>query len=373
MEQFRKDRYERELMKKYAANVDRVNEKTLLLIKPDSLGDYILFRSFIQALHRSEKFKGWKITLLGNVWYKSIAEWLDSPFLHNCIWVDIHILRDPLQMEKTIDEIRSKGFELAFCPNYSPSEIDLKLLCFSGAKEKIAIDGDTLYYSATEQSRFQKLITKKIRIGERWDFELDRYRDIFFELLGKDPEVKSSDMNVQVQKKNIVVICAGANSPLRMWPAEHFAGLLKRINGLDPSVEFLILGTSAEHDLGEVIRSKVKEIRVINECGKWDAAGLCKRIAACKAMVANDSGPYHIAQALQIPVVCISNGNNYGRFTPYPSTYQKRSVTVVSDRLENTLKNEDAKRNFQSKVSTEPMSDIPVEKVFNAYQSIMRQ
>lgn len=40
-------------------------EKSMLIIKPNVIGDYILFRNFIEIIKNSERFKGLKIYFLG--------------------------------------------------------------------------------------------------------------------------------------------------------------------------------------------------------------------------------------------------------------------------------------------------------------------
>lgn len=45
--------------------------KTLLLVRLDAIGDYVLFRNFIEILKKSERYKGYKITLLGKLLAKS--------------------------------------------------------------------------------------------------------------------------------------------------------------------------------------------------------------------------------------------------------------------------------------------------------------
>ena len=46
-------------------NVKR-KDKTLLIVKTDGIGDYVLFRNFLGIIRSSDKFKDFKITLLGD-------------------------------------------------------------------------------------------------------------------------------------------------------------------------------------------------------------------------------------------------------------------------------------------------------------------
>ena len=50
------------------------NAKHILLIRLDAIGDYILFRNFIEVLKRNPKYSDYKITLLGNIVWRELAE-----------------------------------------------------------------------------------------------------------------------------------------------------------------------------------------------------------------------------------------------------------------------------------------------------------
>ena len=56
----------------------KIKTGSLLLIRLDSIGDYVLFRNFIRELKTSEKYKNHHITLLGNASWKAVAEKLDA-------------------------------------------------------------------------------------------------------------------------------------------------------------------------------------------------------------------------------------------------------------------------------------------------------
>src|SRR5690606_18398655 len=52
--------------------------KRLLIIKIDAIGDYILFRNYLEILHQSERFKDYEIELLGNDAWKDLTWQYDS-------------------------------------------------------------------------------------------------------------------------------------------------------------------------------------------------------------------------------------------------------------------------------------------------------
>ena len=72
----------------------RLPRKRLLIIKTDAIGDYILFRNFLEIVHQSEKYKGYKIDLLGNPAWKDLALQYDSAFVNEFILVKTNNLYD---------------------------------------------------------------------------------------------------------------------------------------------------------------------------------------------------------------------------------------------------------------------------------------
>src|ERR1700749_49017 len=64
-----------------------IDNKTLLIIKNDLIGDYILFRNFLPYIKQSTKYQDHKIILIGNIAWKNIAETLDAEYYDEMIWV----------------------------------------------------------------------------------------------------------------------------------------------------------------------------------------------------------------------------------------------------------------------------------------------
>ena len=66
----------------------KIKTKSILLIRLDSIGDYVLFRNYIEELKKNEKYKDYSITLLGNNVWKSLSIELDRKYVDSFIWLD---------------------------------------------------------------------------------------------------------------------------------------------------------------------------------------------------------------------------------------------------------------------------------------------
>ena len=355
------------LYKKVSPNL---KEKTLLIIKVDSIGDYVIFRNFLKEIKSSEKFKDFKITLLGNVWFKDLAEAYDKDTIDEFIWADIHELKIKKNFNALVKQIYKSGFEYALCPNYSMADEDVKILARSGAKFKICPKGDKLNINPRTKEKYFKKFTKVIDTGVRFDFEYYRYKDLFEQFLNN--KIQTNNISIPHPKRitNHIVICAGSNSPLRCWPAKKYAGLIDKLN---TESKFILVGGKNDIEMAEKIKNlSSAKTRIKNLCGKINLVELCDYISEAKLMITNDTGPYHIAMALNIQTICVSNGNNFHRFTPYPPEFKKHGITVISDKLENLFQNKEESVKYQKKVSEENMDEIEIEKVFNSIVRLLQ-
>lgn len=96
------------------------------------------------------------------------------------------------------------------------------------------------------------------------------------------------------------VIAPGSNWETKNWPASKFgqtAALLRKQLDLIP----VVVGTPGQRNMADTIRQA--EPSAIDLCGKSSLAELVAVIAGADLLVANESGPLHIADALDMPLV----------------------------------------------------------------------
>ncbi len=105
------------------------------------------------------------------------------------------------------------------------------------------------------------------------------------------------------------VLLPGTNWPTKRWPAERFAALARAIRerfGLEP----LVAGSPNEGFLAQ-------QIGGTNLAGKTSLRELVALLERAQLVVANDSGPMHIASALNRPLVAIFGPTNPVRTGPF--------------------------------------------------------
>ena len=96
-----------------------MKNKKLLLIRTDAIGDYILFRNFIEILAQSEKYKDYKIDILCHKSWYELSIKLDKKYINNFFTFDTEKYRVDnwykLSLENTMEdyviEERKKTFK----------------------------------------------------------------------------------------------------------------------------------------------------------------------------------------------------------------------------------------------------------------------
>ena len=101
----------------------------------------------------------------------------------------------------------------------------------------------------------------------------------------------------------LVVVHPGATDPRRRWPAGKFAELAAACAA--DGFRVVIVGDGSEKELAETISGLASSAAVTSVAGALDMAGLVALLGKADAVVANDSGPRHLAQALGVPTVGI--------------------------------------------------------------------
>lgn len=148
--------------------------------------------------------------------------------------------------------------------------------------------------------------------------EIDRYLSIL-EALGLKAEDKSIEINVNyidtqyirnflfengVKEDDILVgINPGAARPSRQWPLENFTELITLLLK-EKKVKIVITGTKQEAGLAEELQRLCK-VNLINAAGRTNFGQLAALIKICNLYIANDTGPIHLAAALNTPLIAL--------------------------------------------------------------------
>jgi ADP-heptose:LPS heptosyltransferase len=306
----------------------RTSQKRLLIIKIDAIGDYVLFRNFLEILKNSQRFSGYKIDLIGNELWKDIALKYDAQFISEFMFIKpLPLYEAPGKMFKLGWQIFKNNYSVVLQPSFTRNLINDGLAGFTVAPQIIGFESDNEVLQQKFKRRTDKFYTEKLLLPPAVNFEFDRTRYFFETVLAQSINLNSPVFNIPQGKKSGVIVFPGAGSVKRSWEAEKFAGLIKLI--LQHSQQqIFVAGGSSEQAIGDYLASNLPPNSFINLIDKTSLPELIEHISGAALIIANDSSAIHIAVATGTPSVCILGGGHFERFAPYPRHMQNRPHCV---------------------------------------------
>ena len=112
----------------------------------------------------------------------------------------------------------------------------------------------------------------------------------------------------------LIGIHPGAGHPARIWPVENYVRLINELL-TNSRCKVMVIGSNSDHSIRE-IKSKINKYQVIfvSDISVQRMAALFQR---CVCVVAQDSGPMHVATAVGTRVVALFGPSDARRFGPY--------------------------------------------------------
>jgi ADP-heptose:LPS heptosyltransferase len=102
--------------------------------------------------------------------------------------------------------------------------------------------------------------------------------------------------------KPLVALHPGASDSRRRWPPEKFAAVGDALS--NAGAHILVIGAEEEYPLVAAV-VKAMKAEADNLCGRLSIGGLAGLLSQCAVVVANDSGPVHLAEAVGAATVGI--------------------------------------------------------------------
>jgi len=305
--------------------------QVLLVLRPDAIGDYILFRPWLRWLREASPWAGWRIVLAGNQVWRDMADEFDADCFDEAIWIERRrLMRSPVFFFRVARRLRRFGTDLLLYPVISRELSGDLLVRASGARQAIAAECDGINLDPQSARRTDRWYTRLVPVASR-GFEFDRTLGFFSALCGGERADFPRDTGFPVSTRDAgpspvryVMLFPGAGDPRRCWPAESWS----RVGGLCRALGYrvLVCGSRAERPLCERIALD-SGAEVLDGPTGW--RDLAVRLAGASLALCHDSMALHLAVACHVPVICIGNGNHYGRFVPYPETLRTAPLVLL--------------------------------------------
>ncbi len=115
----------------------------------------------------------------------------------------------------------------------------------------------------------------------------------------------------------LVAVAPCARWESKNWPPEFFAQTLELLAARFPEMRCWLLGDAGQRGTGDRIAALCPTARPLNWMGETGLGELLELLRASHVVVTNDSGPMHLAAALQRPTVALFGPTAPERTGPY--------------------------------------------------------
>jgi ADP-heptose:LPS heptosyltransferase len=291
-------------------------------LRTDNIGDYLLFRNLLPFIKQSEKYKNKKIILIGNSIWKELAEHFDSDFVDVFFWINMSKFKsnkiyrfkilwqlNQLKISELINTVHSKTLQIN------------DLVEFTNAELKTTCAGDDVNLGNLLQIKSDNLFNQIIPSLSNSNFEFFRNKSFIEHLINEKIDLNKPYFNAIKKEINPtqIIIFPSTQSVFRHWKASNFSEVINALNAEFSGLNFLILGSKNDVDLGEFILRKCdNSLTVKNLCGQTSLVELVQIIANSRLLISNETSAVHIAAGVETPTICIANGERFMRFSPYP-------------------------------------------------------
>lgn len=307
----------------------------ILIIKPDHIGDYILFRNFIQEIKNIEKYKHCNIICVFNTRIKEMAEFLDKDTIDNFIFIDLkeYILGEWYYKRKN-QEITQLKYSLVINALYNKFLKFEELISNIDCKKKYV-----LYESVYDKNKQYKnnhglKYYKMIDVSSKKEFIYEGTKKFFKKIFNSEMKNIYPQISLKNDERynfnttdNFITIFIGADDAYRKWSIYNYITVIKYILGAT-NLNIVLCGSEQEYLDSIKIEEEISNSRLYNLTSKTSLIDMLYIVKDSKFVLSNETGIVHMAIALNVYVLVISNANHFGKFTPYPKNYTKKYIVI---------------------------------------------
>lgn len=268
--------------------------KRILIVQTAFLGDVILITPLIRATK--------------SLYPDALIDTLVIPAAANLLQNSPHVneilsfpkrqspLKAFLNMRKAL---KDRQYDMAISP-HSSARTHL-LLYMAGIPIRIGFDRGSLPFLLTQKTPHPRGIHKinknlsLLKLLSPQDFEMQT--ELF---PSPQDSQKAEELLSPLQGKEILAFAPGSVWATKCWPQEYYAHLAELLTAEGYAIA--LIGGKEERDKCQQIALELPADSVVNLAGSCSLLESAAVIRLCRAMICNDSGTLHLANAVQTKV-----------------------------------------------------------------------
>jgi ADP-heptose:LPS heptosyltransferase len=279
--------------------------RKILALRPNAVGDFVFALPALHALRHT--YPEARIVYLGKPWHAKFLKNRPAP-------VDEIIVMPPVPGVGAPPEALPDEAGEAFIQRMREEEFDLAIQMYGGGRYSNAYINQlnarlTIGLKTREAAPLDRSLPYGGFVNRRLELlQVAALVGAVPPLLEREIEVTARDRDEAaallppVPGERIVLLHPGASDVRRHWPAERFAEVGDALARRGATVA--ISATDAEAPLANIIVERMRH-PVLDLTGRMSLSGLCGMLDRAVMLVSNDTGPIHLAFALNTPAVGI--------------------------------------------------------------------
>lgn len=378
-------------------------QKSLLILRIDAIGDYVLFSPFIKNIRTF--FSDFHITLIANSCLKDLSLGLHSAYIDEFIFINPKRFQRNLYYRiRFLRLIKKRHFTLCLNPLYSRDLLCKELISRINAQISLTPNGDDNNLSQTlkllddanytalapckdgilfeyyRNDEFCKYIFKHlhfIRNGAKCELDSAIYQTpkarIDSALLPKLEDFLNKN-TLEILRQNYCILFIGASQNYRKWSIQNFAKVAQHLME-KYAQNIVICGGAEDAESGKNLSNLVKQnnFKIIDLTGKTTLMQLAALVYNGNLVISNESCAAHFAAFLDTAIIAVYNGNHLGRFIPYPRGISDKYYPVFHPFItQNPDKYKELSNSFAYK-STLNINEIHADCVIKIIDQILKE
>ncbi|MBM7808183.1 ADP-heptose:LPS heptosyltransferase [Geodermatophilus bullaregiensis] len=304
----------------------------IAVLRANWLGDLVLTLPALAALRAA--YPDAEITYLGAPWHPELLAGRPGPWDRVVVvppWPGVRdapgASRDGAEVHEFLSGQRDEGYDLALQlhgggGNSNPFVAALGARVTAGARDVGAPPLDRWLPYCSDQHEVLRCLEVAGLVGAVPTTLEPR--------LAVTPEdAAAADGVLPPGPEPLVALHPGAQDPRRRWPAEHFAALADALAGEGTRVVLVGAG-DADRRTADAIRAAAAA-PLLDLVGRLPLGALAGVLARCRLVVANDSGPRHLAEAVGTATVGVFLERNLLNAGPLTRRRHRVAVSAATD------------------------------------------
>ena len=307
------------------ASDDELPPKRVLLFRLERIGDLLMTLGAIGAIRA--RLPDAELRLVVGSWNATLAHCMpavDAVETFDVTWLSRERHGSTLRTVVAQSAAwRRHGFDLAL--NFEPDIRSNALVAASGARRRIgyasggggAFLTDTLDYDRTIHSsaNAQRLVDRVLP-AEQFPPAADSSNRIPLLIPRAARETAGQLLAAHDRPGPLIGINPGAGRLIKEWPPERFAAVAAAL-AADDGATIVLLGAEGDREQADGVRQALpSDIALIDIVGQVPLLELAAVLTRLAVLITGDTGPAHLAAAVDTPVVAIFGPTDPIRYAP---------------------------------------------------------